>query len=108
MRGYCAMRVPNGLLRKLKVMEIRNLINMKTICSRESAWPVLERIHLSNCPMLERLPLSAYDATTIREIKGDQRWWDNLRWEDDKTKLSLQERFQTCSDTETLPIEDRF
>jgi disease resistance protein RPS2 len=108
MKCIIVRNVSDGLLRKLKVIEIRNLINLKTICSRESAWPVLERIHVSNCPMLERLPLSAYDATTIREIKGDRRWWDNLRWEDDKTKLSLQERFQTCSDTETLPIEDRF
>jgi disease resistance protein RPS2 len=108
MKCIIVRNVSDGLIRKLKVIEIRNLINLKTICSRESAWPVLERIHVSNCPMLERLPLSAYDATAIREIKGDRRWWDNLRWEDDKTKLSLQERFQTCSDTETLPIEDRF
>ena len=102
MKCIIVRNVSDGLLRKLKVIEIRNLINLKTIWSRESVWPVLERIHVSNCPMLERLPLSAYDATTIREIKGDHRWWDNLRWEDDKTKLSLQERFQTCSYTEGL------
>ncbi|GMY31498.1 disease resistance protein At4g27190-like [Fagus crenata] len=49
MKCIIERNVSDGLLRKLKVIEIRNLINLKTICSRESAWPVLERIRgLSN------------------------------------------------------------
>lgn len=82
---------------------------MKKICSRRSGWTVLERIQVSNCAMLEKLPLSDCDATTVREIKVDHRWWDHrhLKWDDDKTKFSLQEGFQSCSDAATLPIEDR-
>ncbi|GMY39447.1 disease resistance protein At4g27190-like, partial [Fagus crenata] len=40
MKCIIVRNVSDGLIRKLKVIEIRNLINLKTICSRESTWPV--------------------------------------------------------------------
>ncbi|GMY39440.1 Glycosyltransferase, CAZy family GT8 [Fagus crenata] len=44
--------------------QVQNLEEIKTICSRESAWPVLERIHVSNCPMLGEIGICGWQASS--------------------------------------------
>ncbi|KAK9269457.1 hypothetical protein L1049_001231 [Liquidambar formosana] len=106
MKNIITGRVSSRALPKLKVIEMKDLINLRTICSNTCAWPSLERLEVRNCPMLKNLPLSASNAITLKEIRGDLRWWNNIVWEDDEIKLSLEQRLQACPDDVRLARED--
>ncbi|KAK3000552.1 hypothetical protein RJ639_020573 [Escallonia herrerae] len=93
-------------LPRLKVIQVRCMVNLRTICSRASAWPELQRIEVCNCPMLARLHLSVCNSATITEIRGDSSWWNNLRWEDDKIKKKFEDRFRACPDSVSLAGKD--
>ncbi|XP_050141135.1 uncharacterized protein LOC126617125 [Malus sylvestris] len=94
------------MLPKLKTIEVRNMENLRTICSREAELSALERIVVSNCPRVVKLPFAARDAVTIKEITGDLNGWRTLKWKDRADKISLQQRFQACADTGVQPLED--
>lgn len=102
MKCVFAGKVSNSMLRNLKVIELRDLVNLRILCSRKIDWPVLEKIEVFNCPKLAKLPFSACNALTIKEIRGDMDWWNNLRWEDDTTKSILQQRFYPCTHSRML------
>ncbi|KAH0986843.1 hypothetical protein GBA52_014020 [Prunus armeniaca] len=85
-------------LPKLKTIELRDMETLRTVCSREMEGSALERIEVSNCPRLGKLPFTAHDALTIKQIRGDLNWWNSLRWRKDADKISLQQRFQATED----------
>ncbi|KAI5333594.1 PREDICTED: disease resistance [Prunus dulcis] len=85
-------------LPKLKTIELRDMETLRTVCSREMEGSALERIEVSNCPRLGKLPFTACDALTIKQIRGDLNWWNSLRWRNDADKISLQQRFQATED----------
>nr|XP_015897812.2 disease resistance protein At4g27190-like [Ziziphus jujuba var. spinosa] len=93
------------MLPKLKIIELRDMASLRSICQRALAWPVLESIEVSNCPKLQQLPLLPCNASTIKEIRGDLRWWNNLKWKGSRDRLSFQQRFQACADTTILARE---
>ncbi|KAM1696514.1 hypothetical protein FF1_030663 [Malus domestica] len=93
-------------LPKLKTIEVRDMESLRTICSREAGLSALERIVVSNCPRVVKLPFAARDAVTIKEIRGDLKWWRSLKWQVHADKICLQQRFQACADTAVLPMED--
>lgn len=81
--------VPN-----LRVIDLHGLPNLRTFCRQEESWPHLEHLQVSRCGLLKKLPLNRQSATTIKEIRGEQEWWNQLEWDDDSTRLSLQHFFQ--------------
>lgn len=81
--------VPN-----LRVIDLHGLPNLRTFCRQEESWPHLEHLQVSRCGLLKKLPLNRQSATTIKEIRGEQEWWNQLEWDDDSTQLSLQPFFQ--------------
>ncbi|KAK9906164.1 hypothetical protein M0R45_002824 [Rubus argutus] len=91
---------------KLKYIDLRDMESLTTISSRAALWSALERIEVSNCPKLQKLPLRAQNAPSIKEIRGDLNWWNSLRWESAGNKISLQQRFQVCADSTFLLRED--
>lgn len=93
-------------LPKLKYIDVRDMDSLTTISSKAALWSALERIEVSNCPKLEKLPLGAQNAVSIKEIRGDLNWWNSLRWERAGDKISLQQRFQVCADSTFLVRED--
>ncbi|PRQ31597.1 putative P-loop containing nucleoside triphosphate hydrolase, leucine-rich repeat domain, L [Rosa chinensis] len=93
-------------LPKLKYIELRNMDSLTAICSKAAKWSALERIEVSDCPKLEKLPLRAQNAANLKEIRGDLSWWNGLRWENDGDKISLEQRFQACADSTLLLKED--
>lgn len=96
------------MLPKLKIIELGDMASLRNICQRALGWPALESIEVSNCPKLQKLPLLACNTQTIKEIRGDLKWWNNLKWKDGRDRLSLQQRFQACADSTTLAREDRW
>ncbi|KAM1655250.1 hypothetical protein ACFX2K_007535 [Malus domestica] len=91
---------------KLRTIEVRDMESLSTICSRGAELSALERIVVSNCPRVVKLPFTARDALTIKEIRGDLNWWTGLKWQNREDKISLQQRFQACADTAVPPMED--
>ncbi|KAL6314226.1 hypothetical protein AAG906_011977 [Vitis piasezkii] len=81
--------VPN-----LRVIDLHGLPNLRTFCRQEESWPHLEHLQVSRCGLLKKLPLNRQSATTIKEIRGELEWWNQLEWDDDSTRLSLQPFFQ--------------
>ena len=96
------------MLPKLRVIKLRNMASLRSICAKAVAWQGLEIIEVSNCPKLVKLPVLAYDPLTIREIRGDSKWWNSLRWEFNIDRFILQKQFQACSDSTMLAKDDRW
>ena len=54
-------------------------------------WKSLERVYISNCPKLRKLPLDVNSATNLEIIQVSSRtWWDALEWDNNATKLRFQ------------------
>ncbi|PIN26649.1 Apoptotic ATPase [Handroanthus impetiginosus] len=76
-------------LPKLKVLGLRELPRLKSICNKTMSCDSIERIELAACRELKKLPLY-FDPTspsapqTLKEIlveKEDKEWWESLEWE---------------------------
>ncbi|XP_030522622.2 disease resistance protein At4g27190-like [Rhodamnia argentea] len=94
MKVVISGNLPGGVLPKLRVLEMRDLTSLRTIYPGMSNWPSLVRIEVSNCPKLDRLPFAFRNGFSIREIRGELEWWNNIKWPSEDIKISLQERFQ--------------
>ncbi|XP_010658104.1 disease resistance protein RPS2 [Vitis vinifera] len=78
----------NGLeanqLPRLKTLTLLNLPRLRSIWVDDSLeWRSLQRIEISMCHMLKRLPFNNANATKLRCIEGQQAWWEALQWMDD-------------------------
>ncbi|XP_050264220.1 disease resistance protein At4g27190-like [Quercus robur] len=80
---------PDPMVPKLRILQLKNLHEFKTLSRHEETWPCLEQVDVWECKGLRRLPLTNQNAGTIKEIKGESEWWDALEWDDDQTKTSL-------------------
>lgn len=98
--------VLNETLPHLRLIEIRDMVELRVVCSSIPAWPNLELIEVSKCPMLKKLPRSVCSSASMTEIRGDLRWWNRLIWKDDRDKSIVQRRFQACPDNASFAGED--
>ena len=80
-----------GALPRLKILVLSNLPSLRSVWIDDSLkWPSLERIKISMCQMLTRLPFNNENATNLSYIQADQSWWSALEWQDDAIKQRLQ------------------
>lgn len=71
-------------LPSLKTLILLDLPKLTSICVDYSLeWPSLQRIKISGCDMLRRLPFNNANATKLRVIEGQEPWWGALIWDDD-------------------------
>lgn len=78
-------------LPSLKTLILLDLPKLTSICVDYSLeWPSLQRIKISGCDMLRRLPFNNANATKLRFIEGQEPWWGALIWDDDAVKKKLQ------------------
>ncbi|KAF8409496.1 hypothetical protein HHK36_005572 [Tetracentron sinense] len=84
--------IVDNAIPNLRILELEKL---KSFCRWQMSWPCLEQIKVENCPLLRKLPLSTQSANALREISGELDWWNLLEWDDDHSKSSLQQYFQS-------------
>ncbi|KAK9057023.1 hypothetical protein SSX86_024389 [Deinandra increscens subsp. villosa] len=77
----------------LRVLDISNMVNLRSICKGTSVCPVLQQIKVFHCYGLNNLPLLVPNSC-MNKIEGDIKWWNSLRWDDDEIKNFFQQHFQ--------------
>ncbi|XP_058068287.1 putative disease resistance protein At4g19050 [Magnolia sinica] len=61
----------------LRLWELRKL---KSISGGH--LPMLKKLKIRGCPMLEKLPFNnTNDSTAEVEIQGELKWWESIKWE---------------------------
>ncbi|KAL4353675.1 hypothetical protein GQ457_06G022240 [Hibiscus cannabinus] len=102
MKYIMSGEVSAEMIPKLRVIELSDLAMLKSICSRLPAWPALETLEISNCPMLTKLPFATRNRiAALKEIRGELQWWNRVTFTNDKIRYSLQQRFQPLQ-----PLQD--
>ncbi|CAK9168701.1 unnamed protein product [Ilex paraguariensis] len=85
---------PDPTVPNLQVMKLKDLPDLEILCRQNESWGGLELLESLHCNIIRKLPLSTQNADTIKEIRGELQWWNQLEWDDDDTKLSLQRHFR--------------
>ncbi|KAH7834136.1 hypothetical protein Vadar_013017 [Vaccinium darrowii] len=88
-------------LPRLRELHLFSLPRLKSIYTGILVCESVELIRVWDCPMIRRLPLSLHinnDQATpppaLNYIKGEQKWWESLRWDDPLTKTILEPFFR--------------
>ena len=85
--------VPSPVAPNLRRIYLDGVQNLKTLGRPKELWQNLETLVASECKSLKKLPLNSQSANTLKEIKGELWWWNQLEWDDDDTRSSLQPFF---------------
>ncbi|CAL5331656.1 unnamed protein product [Camellia sinensis] len=89
-------------LPNLKILHLESLPRLKSIYKGVMACESLQQIHIWDCPMLRRLPISlhmnedgkqASAPPVLQSIFGEEEWWESLEWDNPLTKTTLQPFF---------------
>lgn len=89
--------VASGYVVLPKLRKLRLLYLPKLVSIWKGTWPSVERISFYNCPNLRSLPFGFELIESIKEIKAEKIWWDELIWEDTSLYLQLQAHFTEIS-----------
>ncbi|KAL5986862.1 hypothetical protein ACLOJK_015196 [Asimina triloba] len=82
-------------LPRLKKLEFHRLPELKTICQSNLICSSLCSVKVWNCPKLKKLPFSVGSVTvSFKEIRGSRMWWDELEWDNQDDKNSIQHYFR--------------
>ncbi|XP_042394772.1 probable disease resistance protein At1g61300 isoform X1 [Zingiber officinale] len=66
------------------------MLNLNCITEQPLHFPYLEYMQVRACPRFKKLPFGAEILKNrLREIHGDQIWWNNLEWDEENNKNSL-------------------
>lgn len=81
---------------RLENLGLHGLENLRSIYPRALPFPHLKELNVNSCPKLKKLP---FDCTSGLErkliIKGQEKWWNNLQWDDQATKNAFLHCFKT-------------
>ena len=81
-------------LPNLRILKLRNIPKLFSICNWGETWGCLEQVEVVQCELLDRLPISSSTSGRIKEIKGELTWWERLEWEDPFALTTLQPFFK--------------
>ncbi|KAL2235515.1 UNVERIFIED_CONTAM: Disease resistance protein [Sesamum indicum] len=70
----------------LKRIALRHCPRLRFLSELNIAFPHLEEVVVENCPLLKKLPVTLQNVGTIKKIRGELKWWDQLEWESDDFK----------------------
>ncbi|KAG8376180.1 hypothetical protein BUALT_Bualt09G0036400 [Buddleja alternifolia] len=73
----------------LKILSIRDVPKLRSICQKAVFFPCLKKIAVIDCPKLRKLPLKAHNVAELPTVYCYKDWWDNLIWDDTRTKYTL-------------------
>ncbi|CAL5341803.1 unnamed protein product [Camellia sinensis] len=88
--------VPSCIVPNLRIMKLKNLPHLTTLCGQLQSWQHLEILEVINCNQIKKLPFTTQNANAIKEIRGELQWWNDLEWDNKYTKSSLQQYFNPC------------
>ncbi|KAI8008791.1 Disease resistance protein [Camellia lanceoleosa] len=88
--------VPSCIVPNLRIMTLKNLPELMTLCGQHQSWQHLEILEVINCNQIKKLPFTTQNANAIKEIRGELQWWNDLEWDDEDSKSSLQQYFNPC------------
>ncbi|KAJ9692292.1 hypothetical protein PVL29_011379 [Vitis rotundifolia] len=73
-----------------------DLPNLRSISEQALPFPSLTEIAVYNCPKLRKLPLDSNSATnSLKKIKGESSWWEELQWKDETLKSTFTPYFDS-------------
>ncbi|KAI9099670.1 hypothetical protein K1719_024675 [Acacia pycnantha] len=79
----------------LEQLELFRLPNLRSIHEGVLSFPSLRSIEVFRCENLKKLPFDSNSAKTkLRRIRGDEEWWENLKWDDPITKPTFHSKFE--------------
>ncbi|CAN8230324.1 unnamed protein product [Cochlearia groenlandica] len=81
------------LFRALRVIKLKNLPRLRRLCSQEEPLGCLEHVEVIRCNLLGNLPISSNNAHRVKEVRGETHWWNNLTWDQNSTRETLQPHF---------------
>ncbi|KAK2987296.1 hypothetical protein RJ640_000253 [Escallonia rubra] len=85
--------LPHPLVFNLQRVDLQLLPKLEHLSGENESWNCLEELKVLKCEKVRKLPLTAESAKTIKQIVGEQGWWSRLKWNDQNTKSSLQQRY---------------
>ncbi|KAL2476237.1 Disease resistance protein [Abeliophyllum distichum] len=77
----------------LQVLKLKNLPSLETLCRRNESWQHMQQLELLNCNLLRKLPLTTQNEDSIKEVRGQQEWWNRLEWDNEDMKRRVQNHF---------------
>ncbi|KAK0600533.1 hypothetical protein LWI29_015922 [Acer saccharum] len=102
--------VPEPVVPNLRTLKLVNLPRLKTLSRQDGSglhskfiscvyhMIAVEQVEVIKCDNLRKLPLTIQNANTMKEIRGNAQWWDQLELEAHNTKLSLELFFNEVND----------
>lgn len=67
----------------LEYLWLESLDRLKRFCRKALPFPSLKEISVRDCRELNKLPLNSHSArNSLQAIRGRQRWWAGLHWDD--------------------------
>ncbi|KAK4414560.1 Disease resistance protein [Sesamum alatum] len=90
------------LFPNLKEIMLSDCLALRFLSEQNVACPGLEVVSVQNCPLLKKLPLTDQNVGTIKQIRGEQEWWDQLQWDNDHIKKQFTTLFYAFFDAEVL------
>ncbi|MQM23130.1 hypothetical protein Taro_056193 [Colocasia esculenta] len=78
---------------ELRELHLAHLPKLSRICRHLLSFPSLQFIQVNECPELRELSLLPQGGTKIRQICGEQEWWDALEWANNDGSQSAKLRF---------------
>ncbi|KAL5716731.1 mitogen-activated protein kinase kinase [Ranunculus cassubicifolius] len=92
--------VNRSILPRLVNLELVDLPKLKSVVKAPFSFPSLCTINVHTCPLLKKLPFASnsINNSMLQKIQGEAEWWNNLEWEDETIKTSLQ----------TIFVEDKY
>ncbi|XP_028766607.1 probable disease resistance protein At5g63020 [Neltuma alba] len=82
----------------LTYLQLEDLTKLRSICKMAIQFPCLKVIEVTNCPNLKKLPFNSQSALNNLQRFSvgslDDRWLDQLEWEDEATKHLLSSKLK--------------
>ncbi|KAL5710635.1 hypothetical protein ACHQM5_021175 [Ranunculus cassubicifolius] len=89
------------ILDRFASLELKRLPKLKSIVRGTLLFPRLDKITVTCCPMLKKLPLASTSTDKSKlGIHGSTKWWNELQWEDEIANSSFQPYFVQCKESE--------
>uniref|UniRef100_A0A0D9VAF5 AAA+ ATPase domain-containing protein n=1 Tax=Leersia perrieri TaxID=77586 RepID=A0A0D9VAF5_9ORYZ len=87
---------------RLRIVQLNSMPSLENFCDSRLDFLSLEYFAVFACPNLKRLPLG-HKMIKLKSILGEKTWWDNLKWENERSHLSLFPFFR-ASETYLAPF----